>query len=307
MGWDYVYTRTYTVQWRPKNTTIWTTVEGLNTTSYSLTGLTTQTLYEWRVQGTCPGPATIVTDYSPIQLFTTVACPVPVVRQDSYTSSSVSVYWGSSVYGLNNTYTLRYRAVGATDWTRVEGLTATSYSVTGLTANTPYEVQVETACSATERSGFSASLMVTPTCLAPVYLFSSPKASSVQLSWNTPYNREIGTTFDLQYRPAGSSTWTTQTSLTAISTNANAIVSATSLAANTTYEWRVKTNCPGGVPSDYTAGSNFTTGCFPPAYLNVNGVSTTSASVGWTTNVEVGTRFDIRYRVARYRQLDNVQ
>ena len=297
LGWDYGNSsRQYTVQFRRQNTTAWTTVEGITSPYYSLTGLATQTPYEWRVRATCGGSSAIVTDYSPVQSFTTLACPVPTLSLNSYNSSAVLVNWGSSVYGLNTTYTLRYRPVGATNWTRIEGLTTTTYSVTGLTANTSYEIQVATNCSTQEQSAFSASLIVIPACQSASYLRYVANATSAQLIWNTPYTPEPGTTFGLQYRPAGSTAWSSVISVPAMSSGIT--YALTGLATSTTYEWRVQTNCPTGAQADYVVGPNFTTDCFPPYSLFSTEVSTTSAKLSWYATVEPDARFDVRYRVA---------
>lgn len=295
LGWDYIYSRIQALQWRPAGTPAWTTVEGISSTVYSLTGLTTQTPYEWRVRGICPDKTT---DYSPIQSFTTLTCPIPVLTPGAYNSSSFSVYWTTTTAVPNQVSTLRYRPTGTTGWTQIEGLLTSFYSLTGLTTGTTYEIQVETVCSSTERSGFSTSLFGTPACQLPTYLNSQTRASSTTLSWNTANPRTTGTTFDLQYRPAGATVWTTQTSLTTVSPSTNAVVLVTGLAANTTYEWRVRASCPGNFLSDYVAGPPFTTACLAPVSPSFYALSTTSVTLSWTAFVEAGTPFDIRYRPA---------
>ena len=303
LSWSGTNPQTYTVEWRPKNTPNWNTTPAITSTYYTLTGLMAITPYEWRVQATCPGSTTVVADFSPVQSFTTVACPIPSLYQNSYGSTSASLRWYTNFSETGRTSTLRYRVTGTADWTTISGITTqnystyTTYSLTGLTPNTTYEAQVESVCSPTEESGFSASITLTPACPAITNASVSPKATTASLSWNTYYSRESGTTFEVQYRPQGSTNWATVQSLTAVSPTAYAVYSLTGLTSNTTYEWRVRANCQGNAQSGYTNGSNFTTGCFAPVYPSAGYVTNTSAVFNWNASVDAGTKFDIRFRV----------
>ncbi|MVM34944.1 hypothetical protein GO755_33255 [Spirosoma sp. HMF4905] len=301
LSWTYGYLETYTLQWRVQNTPTWNSISAITSTYYSLTGLTASTPYEWRVQGTCPGSTTIVTDYSSPKSFTTIACPIPTLWLNNTTnSSSASVFWSTDFSETGRTFSLRYRAVGAPDWIVISDPTMreyTPYSLTGLTPNTTYEAQVESICSPTEHSGFSASLNFTPTCQPITYVYSSAKNSTASLIWNTNYPAEPGTTFELQYRLLGSTDWTTVSNITPAQNGSNTVYSLTGLPNNTTYEWRVRAFCPGNIQSTYKSGPNFTTGCFAPISPYWGFLSTTSVILLWNAFVEPNTHFDIQYRI----------
>lgn len=73
-------------------------------------------------------------------------CNIPAgLASSSVTSSSATVSW-SAVSGAVS-YSLQYKTAASSTWTTVSGLTSTSYSLTGLTANTTYNYQVQTVCS----------------------------------------------------------------------------------------------------------------------------------------------------------------
>lgn len=84
----------------------------------------------------------------------------------------------------------------------------------------------------------------TPTGLAA----SNVLDTSATLSWDTV----LGTTYDLRYREVGAPAWTTIT----LSSN---IQDLTGLTALTQYEAQVRSKCPGGSDSTYSALINFTT------------------------------------------------
>lgn len=60
----------YTLDWKLTSSTTWTTVSGITTNSYSLTGLSTGTQYDFRVKTVCSGGSS---DYSATSQFTTTS------------------------------------------------------------------------------------------------------------------------------------------------------------------------------------------------------------------------------------------
>lgn len=70
----------------------------------------------------------------------------------SISSSGVVVIWDSVA---TTTYDVRYRQIGTSSW-NTNAVSATSISLTGLTANTQYEVQVRSKCT-NENSAYSTS------------------------------------------------------------------------------------------------------------------------------------------------------
>ena len=150
---------------------------GPNGTTFTDTKVTPGTTYYYRIR---PSNST---NGNLSQTIIVQPCPVPALSLNSYSSSSALVSWDVSVYGSNNTYTLRYRIVGTPNWTIVSSLTMTgsigSYRLTSLTPDVQYEAQIRTICSATESSIFSPSVLFN-TC-SQMYTLRAGNWSDVSL------------------------------------------------------------------------------------------------------------------------------
>lgn len=87
-------------------------------------------------------------------------------------------------------------------------------------------------------------------CDAPIGLFTSNlTGTSAKLNWSA-----VGTnTYDIDYKPASSTTWTS--AATALNATSATI---TGLTANTDYDWRIRTNC--SVKSTYMFAPRFNSG-----------------------------------------------
>ena len=73
-------------------------------------------------------------------------CSAPAgLAAGSITTSSALLSWTAASSAVS--YTLQYKLATATTWTTVTGITATSYSLSGLAANTSYNAQIATVCS----------------------------------------------------------------------------------------------------------------------------------------------------------------
>ncbi len=252
----------YDVQWRATGATTWTTTN-TTTANLDLTGLSEQTTYEYQVRTNCSFGSSA---YSAPANFTTTAAPVCDVptglNTTNITYNSATLNWTGSANGQN--YNARYRAVGTTTWT-TSNTTATSLNISGLSAATDYEFQVNTVCSF-GTSAYSASSTFTtnplPPCNTPTGLSSgSVTESSATLSWSAVTD---AASYDVQYRPTGTTTWssanTTATSIT-----------ISGLTASTTYEYQVRTNCTFGTSSAYSASATFTTLAVTITYCSASG------------------------------------
>ncbi|GAB4004801.1 hypothetical protein GCM10028808_03180 [Spirosoma migulaei] len=306
LSWNGVSNQAYTLQWRPSGATNWTTISNLtgttfnSTTSYSLTGLSSQTAYEWQVQAVCPGSPPIGSDYTTPHSFTTGACNPP-----SFTSANnpgaelVSFSWSTIGSGEpGSSAELRYRPVGTTNWITVSGIpnelyNGSSYTVTaGLTNNTTYEWQVKNICGAVESSPYTTLSTFTTTCRTPTGLSNIPTSRGAILQWGVSASPDPATTYTVQYRPVGSPTWTTMAGLSSSS------YSLTGLVAGTTYEWHVLTTCTANTASNYSVTKTFTTGCNQLVANNLKSLLITSTSVQlvWTISNDPDTQYNISYR-----------
>ncbi|MBX7110163.1 MAG: fibronectin type III domain-containing protein [Chitinophagales bacterium] len=172
------------------------------------------------------------------------------VTVNNKTACSMQLSWNA--VSVASGYKLRYRLTGATDWTNIPGtITALNYTYSGLTPNTSYDVSIATVCPGGAKSKYvQKTESTTNGCGQP----ASPAAGSItsttaNISWTGTCN---AVTYNLQYRKTGTITWT---SVNTASTNAT----ISGLTANTSYDYRVRSECGGGNNSSYTAILTFTT------------------------------------------------
>jgi hypothetical protein len=134
-------------------------------------------------------------------------------------------------------------------------------------------------------------------------------STSVQLGWTATSQAAY---FIVEYRTAGSTTWSTAIAQINPYTLGN-------LSCNTAYEWQVKAACPtspGGVitMSSPSPGSPFTTlscntFCPAPTGLNASNLTGTSATLSWQVTGTTGL-FNVQYAPAgttTWTQVNNVQ
>ena len=142
------------------------------------------------------------------------------------------------------------------NWVTIaNGTTSLQWTIGGLQATTSYDWRVRANCS----SGISSYTQTqftsgaTGSCSAPGGLYTSNIASSTAtLNWNA-VNGAFA--YTVQYKPVSSGTWIVATSATY-----GLSVNLYSLSANTTYDWRVYSNCSLTEVSGYSYGQFTTSG-----------------------------------------------
>ncbi|MDH6251135.1 hypothetical protein M2347_000862 [Chryseobacterium sp. H1D6B] len=244
---------TYLVQYRVQGTTTWTSVYAstlLANVPLTLTGLTPATIYEVQIAAVCgntPGA------FTAIKVFTTRCDPTPPnVTISNVTTNSAVVTWAP--IAASSTYVLRYRVVGTTTWIDVTlPLPPTNtYTLTGLSPYTTYEVQVANKCNGeTTINPYSNPKVFTTdrTCELPPpgLTISNLTPTTAVVVWD-PFP---GSTYILRYRKVGIPSWTN------IPVVANTYT-LTGLTELTKYEMQVVNVC-NGTPGTYTQPYFFTT------------------------------------------------
>ena len=131
----------------------WTEVANV-TNPVTIDGLVPEKDYQVRVQANCEG-GTGVSAWSKVASFTTLpACPAPTNISAEVTFTTATITWTEGLSETN--WNLRYKANGAADWTILNNVTY-PYTITGLTADTHYELQLQSKCSAMSLSEWTAS------------------------------------------------------------------------------------------------------------------------------------------------------
>jgi len=209
------------------------------------------------------------------------------------TGNTATLSWGA-IAGATS-YTVQYKTSSTSTWTTAGSTATTTLNLSGLLANTGYNWQVKTDCSA-----FSASASFTTTnsggggttCTLPTSLLTSNLTSSSAIfSWATVLG---ASNYTVQYKTSISGTWLTAGNTAGTSYNLSGLNAAT------TYNWRVKANC-----SDYSGQLNFTTlsnsggggTCNTPVGLTSTNLTNTSAGLSWSA-VQGAANYSIQYKLS---------
>ena len=280
ISWNSVASATkYIIEYKANSETTWRSIEVTGTTSATLTGLLSNTNYQFRVCAVCPDCAAYgCSVYCPFTTLPQPTCGIAANLDENYiTTSSANLFW-SPVSGATS-YRVRLRVRGTSTWTNQYTTTTPNYVVSGLAANTTYEWSVQTICGYTEGVYCDVGIFTTlplPVCNAPINLkVLSVTTSSAQISWTGVSN---AARYIIEYRPVGSSTYssieTTGTSATLLG-----------LLTNTSYQFRVCAVCPDCVSLGCSAWCPFTTlgyvSCGIPSNLDEYNITTSSARLTW--------------------------
>jgi len=130
---------------------------------------------------------------------TATTCGTPAsLTSSSVTTTSATVSWGA-VSGASS-YNVQYRVNGTTTWTTVTS-TTNSRSLTGLTANTTYQYQVQAVCSGVSGSYSSIATFTTQATSGCTDIWESNNTISTAktISTNTDITGQISSTTDKDY------------------------------------------------------------------------------------------------------------
>lgn len=174
---------------------------------------------------------------------TAAAAPGQVLSLASsqVTSTTIALSWQAPTSGTSpSSYTVQYRQDGTASWSTAASATGTTTTLSGLAPATTYDIVVQ-AVNAAGTGLPSAVLIATTSAATPTTppqvagLTATPASSSaVQLTWTAQTGTNAATSYTIQYRTTGSSTWTG--SLAAI-TGSSTTVSG--LQASTSYDFSV--------------------------------------------------------------------
>lgn len=239
----------YNVQCREKGVEDWV-VKQTTENTLTLTGLETETEYEYRIQAVCSTVEGDVSDWTDTAVFTTLAVtcfpPVNVVVVPTHKSVTISWEGEAQKYGVEC-------CKEGEEWIQLE-VTGHAVTVEELQPETDYKVHVRGLCSATDVSLWSATVNFKtnpiPECTSPTNLTASDISSqSVKLSWDAD---DVNLKWDVRYRPGTVTSWTTKTELSEKTCVLN------DLQAGTYYLWSVKATCDEGRTSAWASQGNFT-------------------------------------------------
>ncbi|NRA52321.1 MAG: S8 family serine peptidase, partial [Phaeodactylibacter sp.] len=181
-------------------------------------------------------------------------CPAPgAIATDSLGYQEALISWT----GNNDSYQLRFRPSGSTDWTLVEGIDGLSYMLSDLDLCTTYEVQLSGTCG-TLSSVWSITYVFTtncnPVCDSDATMLSASGLTdtTAMMSWQAPGS---AISYELQVRKMGASTWETYPT-------EDQMILLENLDSCTVYEARIWVTCEGvNNISEPSTMMNFQTTC----------------------------------------------
>jgi pimeloyl-ACP methyl ester carboxylesterase len=243
----------------------------------------------------------------------TQVCDKPIVFSYSFvtnTTSQLSWYDYSGPQG----YQIEQKIGTNGTWNLVSGTilgSQSEFQLTALTPGTTYFYRIRSICGNNIFSDWTiltgSSFTTLSNCDIPTGLTTTNiTTSGVKLNWQTVSG---ASTYTIQLRHIGSPYWnktvTTPTSLnylTFMSLDIDYISPNVGLGSNTSYEWRVKTNCTNGLSSDWSSPISFTTPSLTcnsvlPSEIVLQSSTNTSLVVKCTKS---GFRYKFRYRRLSY-------
>lgn len=221
---------------------------------------------------------------------TSDGCGAPGGLSTSGITATAALATWSPVAGATS-YNVDYKPPTYSFWINIANATTSlQWSLYGMDPNTTYGVRVSANC-ATGTSTYTETQFTTlglGSCTAPGGLSTSNIASTTAtLNWGAVSGALV---YTAQYKPTSSTNWITATSGT-YGTSVNLY----SLSPNTSYDWRVYTNCSLTEASTYsnsqfsTTGSGGTTpvvsACPGPDDISTNGSAGGAAAIGLNTDV----------------------
>lgn|GEM_PF-904952 len=301
----------YVVQYEAAGDVAWSTLDHVAsaTTGATVQGLTAGTSYQFRVAARTSGGDGAYT--GAISLATLSGLPAAPVSfaAGTATLTSVPLTWAAPTVlngGTITDYTVQYRVTGATQWsTFVHTASATpGATVTALTAKTSYQFQVSAhtdqgdgAATTTVSKSTLSGVTTTPLTLAA----GAATLVAVPLTWTAPatLNGGIITTYAVQFRVAGASSWSTFVHTPKATTG----LTVTGLSAGRSYQFQVAAHTDQG-DSAYAASvskSTLTGLTTAPLSLAAGTATTTSVALSWTAPLTLNGGIISDYKV-QYRR-----
>ncbi len=299
----------YDVDYKLNSSGTWTNAAtGTTSLSVNLSGLTSGSLYDWRVRANC---ASDNSAYSQAQ-FTTqsvIVCNAPSgLTSSGVTSSSATISWNPASGATS--YDADYKLNSSGPWINAAtGTTSISVNLSGLTASSLYDWRVRTNCAGGSSSYVQAQFTTgTASGCGTAFEPNETQAAAAAISTGVANSAAITTTTDVDYFKITTTSTTNNVFTLAgpagkdydlyiynsggtqigsgISSTANETVSLNNQAAGTYY---IKVIGYNGANSTtcytITATATTVTGCASSYDVSTNGTFSGAAQIPFNTNI----------------------
>ena len=230
------------------NCTSWAQVGTTATTSFSNTGLATNTIYRFRVRGADAagnvGPYSAIASGRTLTADTTAPSAPTGLTAAPASTTQVDLGWTASTdnVGVTGYRVERCQGSGCTTWAEVGTTTTTSYSSTGLQPGSLYRFRVRATDAAGNNSAYSAIVNATTPSVPDTTPPTAPSgltatavaATQVDLAWTASTDNVAVSGYRLE-RCTGAGC----TSFAQIASPTGTSYSDTTVAASTSYRYRI--------------------------------------------------------------------
>ena len=228
--------------------------------STTLSSLHPNTSYQFQVTAICSG---VSSGYSPTGIFITVNSPVSCVKPIGQNVSNISntsalISWSNVVTA--DTFRLRYNITGSLNYlySNVNGSAGNNFTLSGLLPNTSYDCRISSICLGNS-TGYCSPISFTTTnspvaCITPFGTYTDNQTSTTaDIHWTPLVTAD---SFMVRYSVFGTTNYRWKKI-----NGAGGVTSTTltGLAANTSYQWQVRSICVGVLTSIYSTSAQFFT------------------------------------------------
>jgi hypothetical protein len=231
---------------------------------------------------------------------TSETCGAPGGLSTTGITATASLAKWDAVTGASS-YNVDYKASSWTYWITIANATPSlQWSLMGMDPSTSYEWRVSANCSSGTSSYTQTQFttLANGSCSAPGGLSTSNiAATTATLNWGAVSGALV---YTVQYKPTSSGTWIVATGGTY-----GLSVNLYSLSANTTYDWRVYTNCSLTEASGYSTSQFSTSGSTPPSASACPGPNDVSTNGSMSGAAAISLNTDVKGTIAPVNDIDH--
>ena len=270
------------VEVQRQSDTTWSSVTrlGASATTHTVTGLTAGTAHSFRIRLVTSGGNA---DSDAVSA-DTLAAPKPATGLASTdpTQTTVDLAWTLPAQGSGVSVTgVEVQQQSGTTWSTVAtlGASATTHTVTGLTAGTRYifRIRLVTSGGNADSDAVSADTLAAPRA-ATGLAASDPTQSTIDLAWTLPAQGSGVSVTGVEVQQQSGTTWSTVATLGASA----AMHTVTGLSASTTYSFRIRLVTNSGSADSDTVSAGTLAAPRAATGLTALNATPTTVDLSWT-------------------------
>ena len=260
----------YQISVKLASSATWSSNTNLTAKNRTLTGLTVNTAYEYRVRSICKNGDISV--WVNGQFTTTNGCGVPSLNSPTPYGNSALVSWSGST---DSVFQVQVKQANSAVWGIPQVTNTLNRTLTGLTINTLYDYQVRSVCKSGDVSNWVAGQFTTTSgCGLPsLNATTAITGNSAIVNWSGSSD----SIYQISFKVANTASWS-------IPANTNLLSrKLINLVVNTTYDYQIRSICKSGDASAWVTGQ-FTTnaGCGLPVLGTPTSINGNSATMNWS-------------------------